>query len=239
MTHYSELPPPLVGCLYCHTEGTITEFTSRRFARASYPRLVCSNCGSVALYDAGEADHWRISYQRVNHDARYFYAAYVFESAAWLDDDRAIDLSRDAYIQRRRVEQVKSGQLNWLQPELPDDIRPSRLSPDEQILAFVERCGLKRKIEADPDTAPSTHDVDQGPLFLTNRKMHLLGQQREWVYEYAAVINTHFEQLLWRITFSDAHFIEHNATPKELDPQLLTAVVETLRSGGGRVLNQR
>ena len=237
MTHYTELPPPLVGCLYCHTEGTITEHLPGRFSRSGLPRLVCSHCGAVASFEAADNDQWRIQYQQVNEAPPYFYAALVLKNTGWIDADTAIDLSRDAYIQRRRVEQVQAGQLNWLQPTLPDEGRPANLSPDEHLLVYIEAAQLKRKIETEEEH--TTHDVDNGALFFSNRKIHLIGQQREWAYEYAAIINTHYQPDLWRMTFSDAHFIEHTVQSKELDAQLLIAVVEALRSGGGRFLNNR
>lgn len=238
MTHYTELAAPLVGCLYCHTEGTITEHFPKAWQRSKTPRLSCGFCNSVAEFEHNTTGKWRIKYQLCNTDELYYYAHLVFNSAGWLDEDTAIDLSTDAYVQRKRNEQVKAGQLGWLQPKLPDT-RPNSITPDEHALVFIEAAHLKRKVTNAEDDSISIHDVDTGGLFFTDRNLHLQGKQRNWTYTYGAVVNVSYSGTAWVIRFSDDHFIEHTATQRELNAQIIVNLVETLRSGDGQLIFNR
>jgi hypothetical protein len=237
MTHYSELPPPLIACLYCHTEGTITEHLPQFWQRSKFPRLMCEFCGSIAEFDnMPDARSWRIRYVKCSNDAPYYYAHLVFEAADWLSEDEAIDLSTDAYVQRRRNEQVRVGQLAWLQPTLPDN-RPASLTPDEHTLAYFEKVALHRQVTT--DEGETIHDVDQGALFLTDRKLHIHGQQRDWSYEYGAVVKVHYDTTTWHVSFSDNHFIKHTVQPGEINAQITCSLIEVLRSGEGHLVDNR
>lgn len=237
MTHYTELAAPLIGCLYCHTEGTITERLPYFWNRSRFPRLVCSFCGSVAEFDLDKsAGTWRIYYHHCNSGSVYYYAYLVFQNAGWLDEDKAIDYSTNAYIQRRRNEQVRAGQLSWLQPNLPDT-RPASLMPDEHTLAVIENVTLRRTVKAEDGT--TIHDVDTGNVFLTDRRLHVHGAQRDWSYEYGAVIKASYDAITWYIAFSDNHFIEHTANKNELNAQIVVSLIETLRGGDGQLVGNR
>jgi hypothetical protein len=126
---------PLNGCLYCHTEGTITQAESRKILGfgSGLPTLTCSSCGSVALFEAGQdADSWRIRYKKVNRAPRFYYVMIHLGNAGWLNADEALEISRNGYVQRLRIQQVQRGDLSWLRPA-PLDPPPPLMSADELV----------------------------------------------------------------------------------------------------------
>src|SRR5687767_8668672 len=107
------LPPPALGCLVCHEEGTIARSQRRNLQDVSgqYTHLTCSSCGSTALLDWDEAqpDAWRIRYTRVPLQKPYTYAAIKFNKAGWLEADEALDLSTEIFVHRERLTQAERG----------------------------------------------------------------------------------------------------------------------------------
>lgn len=223
--HYSELAPPLIGCLICHNEGTITEVSPQRWWRVGLPVIRCSHCGAVARFDASNEQSWRIQYQRLNSAPHYHHAAYLFRDAKWINEDDALDYSRDAYIQRHRLQQVEAGNISWLSPITFDDL-PTTFDTAEKTFLTIKDAKLKRRVEDDDATSPQ---VDFGLLIITDRRLHIVGQERTWVYEWNAIASTNFTGNVWTLDFTDTHFIEHQADEDQLDAQLFIAVINHLR----------
>lgn len=222
--HYSELAPPLIGCLVCHTEGTITEFSPQRWWRSALPLLRCSHCGSTARFDIDPTGQWRVQYQHMNPAPHYHYAAYLLGQSKWLKEDTALDYSRDAYIQRHRLQQVEAGNISWLTPIGLMNVAVT-LDEAEKPLLQIAETKLGRRVEDDK----STTAVDFGTLIITDRRLHLVGQERPWIYEWNAVSRANYKANTWTLDFSDTHFIEHQADMDSIDAQLLVGVINHLR----------
>lgn len=223
--HYSELAPPLIGCLVCHAEGTITEFAPQRWWRSAYPLLKCSHCGSIARFENNLKGEWRLQYQHINPTPHYHYAAYRFGRSKWVTEDTALDLSRDAYIQRHRLQQVEAGNIGWLTPITLDEIGVA-LDDAEQPLLQIDGVKLGRRVDGDGNPAAQ---VDFGTLIVTDRRLHMAGQERPWIYEWNAISKSIYTGNTWTLDFSDTHFIEHGADDDSIDAQLFVAVINHLR----------
>lgn len=228
MTHYSEIASPLIGCLFCHTEGTITEHHPQRFVNV-VPKLLCSHCGSVALFEVIGEDSWQIKYTHTSDDQQYHYAKLRFKGDNWLKEEDAIDISREVYIQRHRVGQAQAGKLGWLKPDISREL-PTTLSPEESVLVFIDEVRLQRHVQE--EEGQIQHEVDRGALFLSNHRLHVAGKARDWVYEINAIESATFIEKRWMLRFSDQHFIEHHTEGDEHDAQLFVAIIEGLGRQG-------
>ncbi len=228
MTDRDDLPVPLLGCLYCHAEGTITELQPRPLFGADFPRLVCSRCRSVALFDEDrERGQWRINYQRYNRDKRYFFAALCLGGVEWLSADEAVDLSTKSYIQRERVQQAKRGQLSWLKPQAS---LPPSISPTEQLFLSAKQVELYDK--------QRSIAVDSGALYITNAGLHLLGAAQQWAFDYNEVSATDFAESGWDIqliTNEQEYNIHCKYREDEMDPQLTIVILRTLMQQAGGI----
>ncbi len=224
--HYSELAPPLIGCLVCHTEGTITEFSPQRWWRSALPLLRCNHCGAVARFDVTPQGQWRVQYQKINTAPHYHYAAYLFSRSKWVTEESAISYSRDAYIQRHRLQQVEAGNIGWLTPIALIDDMALPLDESENPLLRIAEAKLGRRVNVEDKPSPQ---VDFGTLIVTDRRLHLIGQERSWIYEWNAISATAYASNTWTLDFSDTHFIEHLADNDRIDAQLLMAIINHLR----------
>jgi hypothetical protein len=229
----TEFLPPLRGCLYCHSEGTTTLSDGRKLLGfgSDFPRLKCSHCSSVALldYDAGYPEDWQIRYRRVNHAARYYYVALYLGRAGWLSADEALEISTDGYVQRMRVAQAKAGDLAWLRTA--HSALPS-MSASEKVYLTLKAVTL----QATPPPGIFVHSeqgaiLDSGKFYVTDQKLHLLGQRRNWSHALADVWKIDYDDKFWTIYFDTAgqsqHYRGSNAAD-QLDAQLVAAVVEAL-----------
>lgn len=234
----SELPPPLVGCLVCHEEGQLelAEKPSRFPLRSSYPHLICAHCDSVALFDANPSRpaNWRIKYRRISRG--YPYAAFRFLAAGWIVADEALDISTEIYIQRQRLKQVEAGDLAWL--------KPTRLTPPPPLMSGDETVYLALKPVTYYETSKSParlpwlggRDValDTGTCYITDTKIHLLGQRRDRSHRLNEIYSVEHTRGVWRIylMISDiTHHYEGMGQPNGVDAELIAAVVEALREG--------
>src|SRR4051794_36980369 len=101
MTDTVQTPAPLQGCLYCHSEGSITLSEGRKVLGfgSSVPTITCSQCGSVAFFEAGpDPDSWRIRYKSVNKSPRFYYVMLYLGRAGWLSAEEAMLLSRNGFV---------------------------------------------------------------------------------------------------------------------------------------------
>jgi len=228
------LPPPLLGCLYCHQEGTIVQSEGRKLfgmVGSSHPVLTCNHCGSVALLDYTEGStDWRIRYRKYSKDDQYYYAALYLGKAGWLNADEALDVSRTAYVQRQRVEQARQHDLSWLHPE---DISPPPplIDQDEWVyLVFRHvnyRQGSSRLAHHESDSV-----LDAGTFYVTNMNIHLLGQQRNWSYPFTKIYAVDFDTKSWYVYVEaddTSGYFQGYPLPDEVDAQLAAAVLDAFR----------
>lgn len=230
---------PLQGCLVCHMEGTTELSTGRRLLSFGqhYPRLQCSYCGSVALLDiSGDGlEEWRIRYTRINRAERYFYAAAHLGQARWLSAKDALAISTDAFVQRRRVQQVKAGDLTWLQlPSLRPP--PPCVSPGEQVFLVLKAVTYHETVPPGLFSAKQGAVLDSGKLYVTGQNLHLLGQRRDWTYRLNVIQRISYDADAWAVHLNtpDAppqHLRGMNVTG-QMDSQLVAAVIEILWYGG-------
>lgn len=231
----ADVIPPLQGCLYCHSEGTTTLVEGRTLFGFGnhFPILRCGNCNSTALldYNPEDAEHWRIRYRRVNPSARYYYVAIHLGRAGWLSAQQALVISTNGYAQRARVRQTQAGDLAWLQPA-PLRPPPPLMSTEEVVYLTLKAVSLQ---EAPPSgflVRPDQGTVlDTGKLYVTDQKLHLLGQRRDWSHRLTDIQKIAYDGKSWTIVLNTLgqpqQYRGLNATD-QLDAQLIAAIVETL-----------
>ncbi len=232
-----DLPAPLLGCLFCHTEGAMTLMEPHGFLRMGgrHPLLVCNHCGSIASFDYdsenGAADHWGIRYRRYNHSRDYYYAGLYLGKAGWLSANDALEISTRAYIQRHRVRQSQQGNLQWLRP-LSLTPPPPLLNPDEKIfISFRHVVFYQGQVGAFAQGRLNT--LDTGSFFVTDEKIHLLGHKQDWSYSLYDIQAVDYNERAWFLYVPSSgglpEFFFGENYPEELDAQLVAAVVEVLR----------
>ncbi len=227
--------PPLKGCLYCHQDGTTVLTEGRKFLGfgSDYPLLKCTHCESVALLDiAGDdPDHWRIRYRRVNPDPEYYYVAIHLGEAGWLSAEDALAISTNGYVQRQRREQIAQGDLSWLHPT-PLDPPPPLMSPTEEVYLTLKGVTFQ---EAPPPGLLVRPDqgavLDSGKFYVTDQKLHLLGQRRDWSHRLNSIQRIDYDDQAWTLvlnTPNEPRQYRGLNTWDQLDAQLVAAVVEVL-----------
>ncbi len=230
------LIPPLQGCLYCHAEGTTALHRPRKLLGFGndYPLLKCSRCGSTALldYTPAEPSAWRIRYKHVNTAPRYYYVALHLGRAGWLSAEDALAVSTDGFVQRRRVQQARAGELAWLRPA-PLQPPPPLMQPDEAVYLTLRGVTLQEALPVGfLVRAESGAVLDSGKFYVTGQRLHLLGQRRDW---------SHTLEAIWRVEYDEQGWTLHLRTPErplqyrglnipdQFDAQLVAAVIEALR----------
>jgi len=229
---FRDLPAPLLGCLYCHAEGSISRSTGRKFLGfgSGLPTLTCGNCGAVAEFEAGpDIDTWRIRYKNINKASHYYYVMVFLGKAGWLSADQAITISRNGYVQRQRMDQAQHGDLNWLHPQ-PLDPPPPLMSPDELVYVMFPQVTFQQEIRAgNMLVQPEENVLDTGRFYLTDRKLHLLGKRRDWSHKLSDIVRVEHNEERWRLYVGDSeqHYQGLNL-PNYMDAQLFSAVVKQL-----------
>lgn len=241
----ASVPIPLQGCLYCHAEGTTTPGESRKLfgLGTAEPIITCSSCGAVAQFEASDnVDGWRIRYRDVNAAARFYYVKLHLGQAGWLDANLALTESRRGFIQRLRVQQTQSGDLHWLRPA-PLSPAPPLMSPDEQVYLMLNPASVQNSTRAIAKGARTFNlraegsPQDTGRLYVTDRKIHLLGHRRDWSHKLSDVQYVDYNDQHWRIYVSDgSQFYQGENLPNQLDAQLFATVVKALsKLGDGKI----
>jgi hypothetical protein len=224
--------PPLQGCLYCHSEGTTTLSKGRKMLGfgSSFPQLKCDRCHSVAWFDYAD-DDWRINYRHVNRAPRYYYVSIYLGRAGWLSSQEALRISTNGYAQRVRAAQAKSGDLSWLQPAVYDPSFP-QMAPNEHVYLTLKAVTLH---ETSPSAirfrAESGALLDSGKCYVTDQKMILFGQRRDWFYSLDEVSHTAYDDKYWTVYLDSAdpaRYFRGANVQDQLDAQLVAAVVEVL-----------
>jgi hypothetical protein len=231
--------PPLQGCLYCHAEGTTALTKSRRFLGlgSSFPTLKCRHCGAVAVLDLGsqdDSDSWRIRYRRVSRTPRYYYVALHLGKAGWLTAREAIIISTNGYVQRRRVQQVKEGELSWLRPAPLSPPLPL-MSPDEHVYLTLRAVTYRQMpprgvwMGGDPGTI-----LDSGKFYVTDQKLHLLGQRRDWSHDLSDIQRVDYNEQSWAVYLDgpEGQTQQYHGlnVADQLDAQLVASIIDILWS---------
>lgn len=231
-----ETPAPLQGCLICHAEGTLELQESRPLPVLGPrpPRLICSNCGSQALLEwrTGQVD-WRIQYKSISPDPSYHHAQLRFGNVGWLSSDEALDLSTAVYIHRQRLTQVNKGDLSWLKPQRLDP-PPPLMKPDEQVYLTLKATTFGELLPSRiPTLLPSkVNSLDTGTFYITNSKIHLLGQRRDRSHRLSEIQQASFQKDQWRVELTgvgqENHLYQGLGLADPLDAELITAIIKQL-----------
>lgn len=230
-----QLPPPLIGCLFCHTEGQMTQSEGRRVMGfgGDFPVITCQHCGAVAWldWDGQDTEHWRIRYRKVPTDLPYNYAALRFEKAGWVEENDALDISTEIYIHNQRLAQVKAGEIAWL--------KPTQLHPPPPLMGADEKVYLSLKPASYCETRPASllnrsivgAVLDTGTLYVTDSKIHLLGQRRDRSHRLREVSGVSYDDKLWYIHFKDGERGYHYqgfGQDTLFDTEMIAGIIETL-----------
>lgn len=235
MSDSAATPPPLQGCLFCHTEQSTFLVEGRRLFGMgnNYPVLRCSHCGSAALFDDGgdEPDRWRIHYRRVNRADAYYYVADRLGKAGWLSARDALRISQDGFVQRKRVQQAHLGDLDWLQPA-PMNPPPPFVETDEVLFLAL------RAVSYQEGSLPGLWSrfgprtvLDSGKFYVTDRSLHLMGQRKTWSHSLAEVQRVVFNHRMWLVDIaagSQIYQYQGANLTDQYDPQLVAAVIRSL-----------
>ncbi len=226
------LPPPLLGCLYCHAEGTTTLAEGRKVLGlgSNTPTITCSTCGAVAFFEAGEGqDQWRIRYRSINKASRYYYVMIHLGQAGWLESEEALEQSRVGFVQRQRVQQTQRGDLSWLR-RIALNPPPPLMSPEEAIYLTLNPASLQQGAK-NGGVLARTEGVtqDTGRVYVTDRKLHLLGHRRDWTHKLTEIQRVDHNEQHWRVYVGDgSQYYQGENLPNQLDAQLFATVVKTL-----------
>ncbi|MCD4687017.1 MAG: hypothetical protein K8S97_13900 [Anaerolineae bacterium] len=227
--------PPLQGCLYCHVEGTLTRNEGRKILGlgSDYPTVKCSHCESVALLDVNPdaPAQWRIRYRRVNHAPQYYYVALHLGAAGWLSAEDALAISTNGFVQRQRTRQATAGDLHWL--------HAAPLNPPLPLMTAHEVVYLTLKGVTLQEAAPSglltrsDHGtlLDSGKCYITDQKLHLLGQRRDWSHPISDVQSIAYDQHGWTLLLASAETAQQYRgvnSPDQFDAQLVAEIVRVL-----------
>lgn len=229
---------PLLGCLYCHSEGTTTLQNGRTFLGfgSDLPVIKCEHCGAVALLDEsrpGDAMGWRIRYLRFKQTPIYYYVSVYLGKAGWLSASDALAISTDGYIQRQRVYQTQAGDLSWIHSHhlYPP---PPLMNIDEQIylalrgVTYQEAPTLRFLLRWGQGTI-----LDSGKFYVTDQKLHLLGQRQDWSHDLKDVQIASYSQREWFVrvgTPEGLHQYNGNNQADQIDAQLITAIIKQLQA---------
>lgn len=227
---------PLEGCLCCHHQGVITLSEGRKILGfgSDFPIIRCEHCGSTASldFDPGQPDQWRIRYRRVNPSPEYYYVALYLGEAGWLSAEDALAISTNGFVQRERMRQTKAGILTWLHPR-PIDPPPPLMSPRERVYLTLKGVTLQ---EAPPSGLLVRPDqgaiLDSGKFYVTDQKLHLLGQRRDWSHHLSDIERVDYDDHAWVILLDSAEEPRQYRglnSSDQLDAQLVATIVKALR----------
>lgn len=234
----SDLPAPLLGCLYCHSEGTIIQSENRRLfgIGEAMPNITCNVCGSVAVLEHNEVKDWRIRYKKTNRDREYFFSSIYLGRAGWMDANTALEISTMSFVQRQRVQQSRRGDLSWLKP-ITLDPPPPLIDPTEiiylQFRYVTYQQGQRGRFSRADDAI-----VDSGSFYITDDYLHLLGTKRSWNTKLTDIRKVDFDDEAWYVYLKNNELNEYyrGDNPEEptiMDAQLVASVIQALRGKAG------
>jgi hypothetical protein len=234
MSDNATLPPPLLGCLICHAEGTLDLIENNRRFGSQYPTLSCTNCGSTALLDwkEGQGEVWRIRYRKISREFPYAFAAKTFLDANWLDSEEAIQHSTTVYIQGQRLKQIMAGDLQWLKPA-PLNPPPPLMSMNEVVYLTLKPVSYCESAETRiPFMRRKESMIDTGTFYVTDSKIHLLGQRRDRSHRLAEIVDVTYDRDTWFVYLDiggASHYYRGLSLP-QLDVELIAGIINVLRS---------
>jgi len=229
-----DLPPPLQGCLYCHSEGTTVLARSRKILGlgSDFPIVKCAHCDSTAYldYQPDLPDGWRICYHRANRAPRYYYVFIHLRKAGWLSAAQALLASTNGFVQRARVAQTQAGDVSWLRPASPNPSLPL-LPPAERVYLTLKGVTLQ---EGPPPgfliraTAGTT--LDSGKAYVTAQHLYLLGQRRDWSHPLSDIRVATYDETSWTVSLegNERHYRGVNVSD-QFDAQLVATIIDALR----------
>jgi hypothetical protein len=225
---------PLQGCLYCHAEGSTSLTEKKKFfgLGSDFPVLKCSQCGATALFDAnGGGENWRICYRRVSRAPRFYFVAIHLGKAGWLSASNALAISTAGYVQRTRVQQARMGHFDWLYPTTLNP-PPPLMSVDELIFLMLKGVTYQ---QAPPSgflvRADQGMVLDSGKFYVTDQKLHLLGQRRDWSHRLSDIHNVKYDNESWTVYLNvsgQLHQYRGLNAPDQYDAQVIAVTIETL-----------
>jgi hypothetical protein len=183
-------------------------------------------------WQAGQSD-WRIRYQSISPDSLYHHARLRFGQTGWLASDEALDLSTAVYVHRQRLFQVTTGDLTWLKPRRLDP-PPPLMKADEEVYLTLKATTFGELIPSRLPTllADKVTSLDTGTFYLTDQKIHLLGQRRDRSHRLSEIRQASFKGDLWRVELSgvgqDNHLYQGMGLADPLDAQLIVAIIQQL-----------
>ncbi|NJL94401.1 MAG: hypothetical protein HC915_12100 [Anaerolineae bacterium] len=230
----------------CHHEGTITHARGRRLIQLGTSdalTLTCAHCAMVAtldwepaVEDPSQAETWRIRFRKLPRDYPYTYAATLFGKAGWLHADQALDMSAQVYIHRERLQQAQAGLLDWLKPRLLSP-PPPLMSAEERVYLALKPVQYGKRGSGSPFQAGREGTVlDTGTFYLTDSKIHLLGQQRDRSHRLSEIAQASFDERGWTLVLegnsTSANYYYGATTLGDLfDGELIVAIILALRDG--------
>jgi hypothetical protein len=152
--------------------------------------------------------------------------------AGWLDAATAMDLSRRGFIQRHRLQQAQYGDLSWLGPHKVDP-PPPLMSPSETLYMQYNPVTLARSPSGGRLAAVLARGEgivqDTGKLFVTDLKVHLLGQARDWSHKLNEISRVDYNERFWRLYMAETgQYYQGLNAVGQIDAQLFTVVVQHL-----------
>lgn len=229
------LPPPLEGCLVCHTEGSVAleEGRSLPIVGTLMPTLNCDSCGSVAKFrwDGESVSRWAIRYQKILSEFPYTGANRRLLGKGWLSADDAISISSEIYIHRQRLQQIADHDLSWIKPSRLNP-PPPLMTPDELIYLSLKpasycETGNRRMAFMSDDGVV----LDTGILYVTDSKIHLLGQRRDRSQRLSEITDLEFRDDQWFIHVDmddQRHHYRGLGQGGILDAQIIVAIIGVL-----------
>jgi len=197
---------------------------------SSLPTLTCTECHSVALFDAGsDSESWRIKYKSVNRSPRFYYVLIHLGQAGWLAADQALEISLNGYVQRQRIQQVQRGDFSWLRLYTLES-PPPLMSHDEVIYLSAEEATFQQTPRSTGVLTQGDETVlDSGKFYVTDYKLHLLGQRRDWAHRLSDIQRVEHTDQYWRIYVGETgqHYQGMNSF-NQMDAQLFATVVKSL-----------
>lgn len=195
---------------------------------AGSPILTCEACGAVAAFDYRERrpEEWQIRYRRIPPE--YPFAALRLGRAGWLDADSALDISTEIFVQRQRLQQVGAGDLAWL--------KPSRLTPPPPLMTADETVYLCLKPASYCESAGRRFSLlgsneillDSGTLYVTDSKIHLLGQRRDRSQRLSEIRELSYSGDIWTLHIAAPHFYKGYGQANGPDAELIVAIIQAL-----------
>jgi hypothetical protein len=138
-----------------------------------------------------------------------------------------MDLSLQCYYQRQRLHQCEAGDLSWLAATRLSP-PPPLMSPDEIVFLTLKPATYRERVPT--RLRPQRHLIlDSGTFYVTNTKVHLLGQRRDRSHRLSEVAEVSFHANTWQIHLTDQpHFYQGEGQVGVMDAELISAILKAM-----------